>query len=192
MRKAILTALACLTIATSSTFAGVSAQSISFTGPPNWVPGTQVTLDVSLTFAGYSAFSFSYWLQASNAISPFLSIVSVTYVAPFSQGNPGPWTLDSNFGSQAVPVAPPGTYHTTSITFALAAGAPLGPYMISTTSQSPRQSLVSDTKFNDHPIPTATFNFNVVPEPGTVALFGLGIISGGFLINRRRRVSGKC
>ena len=83
--------------------------------------------------------------------------------------------------------APPGTYHTTSITFALGLGAPLGPYMISTTTMAPRTSEVSDTNFTDHNIPAATFNFNVVPEPGTVSLFGIGVVGGGLLISRRRR-----
>jgi hypothetical protein len=189
MKKAFLAAVASFTMV-ASLYAGQSQQSISYTGPQNWVPGTQVTLDVSLTFAGYSAFSFSHWLNVSSQISPFLSVVSVMYFTPFGQGSPGPWTLNSNFGSGTDAPAPPGTYHTTSITFALAAGAPLGSYMISTSTTNPRASIISDTKFNDHAIPTATFNFDVVPEPGTVALLGIGIVSMCLLVNARWRRSG--
>jgi len=193
MKKAFLIAATCFVTLTSPTYAGVPSQSISFTGPANWVPGTQVTLDVSLTFTGYSSIGFDHYIDVSSQISPFLSVVSVTYFAPFSHGSPGPWPLNSDFGSNngspQNPPAPPGTYHTTSIIFALAAGAPLGHYTISTSTVNPRASLVSDSEFNEYPIPAATFNFDVVPEPGTFALLGLGIVGGSLFLKRRRKQS---
>ncbi len=80
MKKTLLIAIACFTMATSPVFAGEVQQSISFIGPADWMPGTQVTLDVSLMFAGYSAVGLSYWLQVPAEIRPFLSVVSVMYL----------------------------------------------------------------------------------------------------------------
>jgi hypothetical protein len=60
-------------------------------------------------------------------------------------------------------------------------------YTLRTSTTSPHASEVSDTDFNDHNIPESDFVFNVVPEPGTFALIGLGIAGGSLFINRRRK-----
>jgi hypothetical protein len=205
MKKAFLIAVASFTMATSPVFAGEFQQSISFTGPTDWVPNTSVTLSVFVSF-NYNAFGFAYWLEVPDAIAPFLRITRVDDIFP-----PGPPVIDppggffnSSTGARpgykseslglggtisdptTQPPFPPGMYHTQDITLAISSGAPLGNYTMFTTTLNPRASIVSDTKFNDHAIPAAPFVFNVVPEPGTVALFGIGVLSGGLFVKRRR------
>jgi hypothetical protein len=205
MKKAFLLAAACFTLATSSIFAGGSAPTLSFTGPTNWVPGTSITLSVNLTFSGFNAFGLSYYIETNNALAPFLSITDLqhftfphgaTLTVPilFHPGANGFATEDTDLGGgisdpTTEPPVPPGSYHVTDITFFLAAGAPVGMYVIRSSTTNPHASIVSDTKFNDHAIPQSTFAFNVVPEPNTVVLLGLGIVGGSLFFNRRRKQS---
>ena len=82
---------------------------------------------------------------------------------------------------------PPGTYHVMDLTFMLAPGTPLGMYDLRSTTSNPRISEVSDTDFNDNPLPAAHFTINIVPEPSTVALLSLAGISSGLVAYRRRK-----
>jgi len=206
MKKAFLIAVTCFTILKSHLFAGQFEQSISYTGPTDWVPNTSVTISVFGSF-NYNAFGLSYWLEVPDAIAPFVRISRVDYFFP-----PGPPVIDppggffnSSTGARpgykselldlgggisdptVDPPFPPGSYHFNDITFTISPGAPLGTYTMFTTTINPHASIVSDTKFNDHAIPASPFVFNVVPEPGTVSLLGLGIAGGSLLINRRRK-----
>ena len=86
-----------------------------------------------------------------------------------------------------VVLVPDGSYHVMDITFALAAGAPIGTYTLHTTTASPRGSIQVTSDFGDAPFPQASFVFNVVPEPSTLALLGLSAVTTGVVAYRRRK-----
>ncbi|MEP7015126.1 MAG: hypothetical protein ABI925_06780 [Verrucomicrobiota bacterium] len=181
----------------------VHTQSMSLTSPSAWIPGTQVTLNVFLTFGGYDAYGLSYWLEVPTAIAPFLSITAVQYftfndpsntfglpiVFTDSSGarpgylttHAGPPTPGGGTGvlgatTQPLTLVPPGTYLITALTFSLANGLPLGSYTMYSTSILPRASEVTDPDFNDNDIPPAPFVFAVIPEPSTFALLIIALV----------------
>ena len=73
------------------------------------------------------------------------------------------------------------------ITFAIAAGAPVGTYTLRTTTASPRGSIQVTSDFGDFPLPQASFVFNVVPEPSTLGLIALTGMGAGVIAYRRRK-----
>ena len=198
MKRAFLIALIGLTSACSA-FAQGSA-SLSFSGPSTWVPGTSVTLAVQDTFSIGGSYGFSYWLGVNNPLAPFLTITGLTYYPPFG-GYMGPFpilfnapgsdgftyeTVDLGGGAMFM-LIPDGSYHAMDITFALAASAPTGTYTLHTSTASPRGSIQVTSDFNDFPLPQASFVFNVVPEPSTLALVALTGIGAGVMAYRRRK-----
>jgi len=210
MKRTLLIMLIGLTIVATSLFAQTS-QTLSISGPSNWVPGTTVTLSVQDTFSGYLAYGLSYWLMVSNAIAPSLTITSVTYFTfldgnnvgtfPFSfnstsSADPGFMTTTTangqsgDLGATSGPIQPPPPglpLHVTDITFAIAANAPFGTYTLRTTTASPRVSIQVTSDFNYAPFPQASFVFTVVPEPSTLALLGLASLGAGVITYRRRK-----
>ena len=197
-RTVLIIALVGLTFAYSA-FAQGSA-SLSFSGPSTWVPGTSVTLAVQDTFSIGGSYGFSYWLQVNTPLAPFLTITGLVYFPPFENGTPPPFPIPFNIagdtgftgeapdlGGGASNVIPDGSYHAMDITFALAAGAPLGTYTLRTTTASPRGSIQVGTDFSDHAFPQASFVFNVVPEPSTVALIALTGMGAAVMAYRRRK-----
>src|ERR1043166_4219870 len=162
MKKTLLIALLSLTTAISSLYA---TQSLTFSGPSTWTPGTSIVLSTTDTFSGFGGGSFglSYWLQVNNAIAPFLTITGFTY---FTWGGPFPpppslfpisFTdssgADAGFLSTHAAegrtgdlgasggLIPDGSYHVTDITFALATNALAGTYTLRTTTATPRGSI---------------------------------------------------
>ena len=157
--------------------------SFSFNGPTTWVPGSEVTLNVNLTFTGFSALGLSYWLETNNAIAPFLTVKAVrcfTFMCnPNSglfgsfnatSGAPGFMATRDGFGGTANPPVPPGTYHVTDITFSVAAGAPAGIYTLRSTALSPRVSAMTDSTFGDRNIAQSSFIFRVTGAPDPLPL----------------------
>ena len=210
MKRTMLVALVSLNWVTSSLHATI--QNLSFSGPMTWTPGTSVVLAVQDTYSGYGAGSYgsSYWLQLNTSLAPFLTITGLVYYPPFPIGYNGPFPIlfDSTAGSDpgfscetadlgaepnppfepaaGAPV-PDGSYHITDITFALAAGAPAGIYTLRTTTASPRVSVQIGSDSGHAPFPQASFVFNVVPEPSSLALIALTSIGAGVMAYRHRK-----
>ena len=208
MKKTLLAAIICAVTATSPLFAQHS-QSIAFTAPGSITAGSSFSVSVSLTFANYASFGLSYWLEVPNALAPFLHITGATYFTfpDANQLNPNPANFDSTSGSTAgfmnetrdlgatvndpnTKMQPPGTYHITDLMFTLDAGAPTGMFTLRSTTTSPRISEVTDTDFNDNNIiPAGSVMLNIVPEPSTFALVGLGAVASAMLAYRRRKAA---
>ena len=49
-----------------------------------------ITLDISLTFAGYNSYGLSFWLEAQNGIASFLAHHSITYGTAFPDPTQNP------------------------------------------------------------------------------------------------------
>jgi hypothetical protein len=202
MKRTLLIAVIGVTMAMGSAFAQTHTQSLEFSGPANWTPGTTITLSTTLTFNGYSSYGLSYWLEVPNAIAPFLSIGMPTYFVFHDPNNVNPWpaSFNSTIGARAgymsegndlgatgqVLILPPGNfYHITDIPITISGGAPVGTFTLFSTSNSPRISEVTDSDFMGNPIPAASFVFTIVPEPSALALLGLAAVGSALVAYRR-------
>jgi len=210
MKKTLLITLIGLTSACSA-FAQVS---LSFSGPTNWTPGTSVTLQCTDTFLNFGgSYGLSYWLEVNNALAPFLTITGLTYHQPFTDGNNFSGTFPFSFNttsgadpgfmadetanneigdlgatSNGLVLIPDGTYpDITDITFALAANAPIGTFTLRTTDMDTKHSLQVTSDFGPAYFPQASFVFNVVPEPSSLALVALTAVGVGVMAYRRRK-----
>ena len=212
MKKTFVAAIVWAMTATSAVYSQ-HTQSLSFSGvPPNPIPtsGSTFNVSVNLTFDGYASFGLSYWLEAPNALAPFLSLTSVTYFTfpDPNQTAPNPAPFSSTFGSTSgflletrdlggtvndptMKMIPPGTYHITDLTFTVAPGSPVGMFTIRSTTVSPRISEVTDTDFNDNNIiPAGGFVIRFgIPEPSTLSLLGLAIAGFGLMAYRRHNAA---
>ena len=63
----------------------------------------------------------------------------------------------------------------------------IGTYTLRATTANPRASIQVTSDFNDAPFPQASFVFNVVPEPSTLALIGLTGLGAGVIACQRRK-----
>lgn len=217
MKKTLLTALACLTIA-----GGAFAQTASFSFNDNngtanagtYNPNDSFSVDVNVT-ADFTATGYSLWLEAPTALAPKISITNESYFTfagptdngfpkAFSSGvgaranyltdtdtviNPQTGTIDSgDLGATGAGQAA-GTYKVATLTFSLSGAAP-GTYTLFTTTNGSKPSEVNDTAFGAHNSVAVPYTITVVPEPATWSLFGLGgIASLGLTWLRSRRQS---
>jgi hypothetical protein len=157
------------------------------------------------------SYGLFYCLEVNNALAPFLTITGLTYRQPFLDGsNIGtfPFSFSANGGadpgfmadmavngvgdlgatSTNLVLIPDGTYpDITDITFSLAANAPIGTFTLRTTDMPTKQSIQVTSDFNGVPFPQASFVFNVVPEPSSLALLALTAVAAGVMAYWRRK-----
>lgn len=155
---------------------------------------------------------FDLYIETIAANSGYFSITMATpgATSPFDEGSgpgdyPDPLSADGghagyvqNSGSQGFTslsdVTTPFSNVVVTLSFTVAANTPNGMYMFQSTGSSSTNLYSSisgggDDGFNTYYIQTpATFSINVVPEPSTWSLLGLGVFAWlGLTIMRRHR-----
>ena len=192
-----------------------SAQSAMFTytgvpaGPV--LPGTSFTIGINIVFtSGGTVGNFnglSCWFAQQSPLSGFpFSItgreLSALFIPPtippvFPQildpinRNPSGGQGSTDLGGLTFVPQPSGTYPFANLTFMVAANAVPGSYVLrNTTSTIPgvggRISVFNDSDGDTAPIAASPFNVAIVPEPSSIALVCVGLISAGAMAYRRR------
>jgi PEP-CTERM motif len=200
MKKTLLITIICGIMVAGPAFSQ-HVQSLSFT-PSGSIFQQNDTFNVEtfLTYSGYNAYSFVFWLETPVVGAGFFHITSEEHFVPFTNGYTGPNDFDScdnnycytqhDLGGSNNPLIliPPGMYDVERMHFSITNAAP-GVYTFLTTTENPRPSIVTDQDFNDNPIPQASFTITVVPEPSTLALLALMGTGAGLLAYRRWRAT---
>jgi hypothetical protein len=177
-----------------------------------YMPGQTISFDISVMYSGYNSTGNSFWFEVNNALAGTLTITGFTYGTTFvdpTQPNPTTVAFNTATGASAgfmtetrdfgatindfSMVPGPGTYFVGHITLTIAAGAPLGSFVLQSTVTSPHTSEVSSfdgTNFADNNLPAEQYMITIVPEPTTLALIGLTAVGGAIIAHRRRVLRG--
>src|SRR4051812_42935020 len=154
------------------------------------------SLDVYMTFTGFTAVGLSYWMEGTTALANNLTLNSQTYTIwdPTQNGTNNGFannvgcdsgflreTRDlgatSNFDSDnnvfTDPKAP-GTHQVATLNLTIGAALAPGVYTLALTHLGPATSEISDSNFTPHNVPQAFYTITIVPEPATWSLLGLG------------------
>jgi PEP-CTERM motif len=208
MKKTLLITVICGMMVAGTAFAEPQTLSLVPSGTI-FNQNDTFTVDVTLTFAGYTSDGLTYFLETTAASRTFFHITAEVYTGFLDPTEPG-WPNEFNrpmmhgvdagmfansndLGAAAVHIPdddlPPGTYLISQLSFSITNAAP-GVYTFFTTSTKPIPSEVADQKCcYDHFIPRTSFSITIVPEPTTLALLaaaGAGLV---FLAYRRWRAS---
>jgi len=190
----------------------VSAQSVSFSyddgaGTPDagtYAPGSSFTFGINMLFTSGGSIAnvegVSYWFQQSVATAPFNFAItnrdlSASFFS-FPQTSPANLTYPQNMtpanakdlggSTEDGSGVPSGSYFIANVTFSISASAAPGTYFIENTTTSPKASVIADTNGHTFAIPQAIYTITVVPEPGSIALLGIGSSIAGLVRLRRR------
>jgi hypothetical protein len=208
MKKLVLITVVAAGIAT-----GAFAQTATFSfndnnGTPNagvYHPGDSFTFAINLAFTPGGNIAnlagLSYWFQQSTPSAPFyfsitnrdisgsqftfLQTSSLSYpqtLSPTNSKDLGASTL-SGSGVGA------GNYFIANLTVSISDSATPGDYFIENTTTSPKISVIASDAGHTFPIPQATYEIQVVPEPATWVGCGLvaALLCAGIVHARIRR-----
>ena len=171
--------------------------------------GSTFSLDVFLTFNGYTSTGLSFWLEVPTPYAGAVAITGVTYGTTFpdpTQTVPNPATFNTSIGASPGfmtetrdlgstindfnNLIAPGTYFVARITFSLSLGLPAGSFILQSTVTNPHASEATSfdgTTFGDNALPAAQYFISHIPEPTTLNLIAIAALAGlGFLAHRLR------
>lgn len=208
MKRLFMLIAACLMSVATLSFGQVQTQSISFddgAGPGNagtYSPNDHFSVNLYLTFNGYTALGYSLWFHITAAAAPYVSLPGRTYGSTFSTPNPFvtfPLSFSvargnfyttpdqSDLGGVHAGI-PPGTYSIGDLSVDLN-GLPAGTYVLATDDIGGHRSEVSqcqDRTCIDHFLPSAEYTITVIPEPSPFVLVAVSFLGAVGVAARRR------